>query len=288
MSHGLYVPKPVPRSLIDELQAWSLVLPQTAAFTHLTAAELNGWWLPDAPPHPVFAAMRKADPPAATEWPLHLPPPEALPMTIKAGGLKITAPAETLLACARDLGILDVVILADSALRQGDVTLTELKIAANQRRRGAPRLRQVVPLLDKRSESAWESVMRVLHAAADIPVEPQHEIFDEYGRFVARVDLLIKGTRRIHEYDGAGHREADTHQKDLKRDRHLILDDWQRLGFTSVHLRNEGAAIIKSIDTLLGRPWDNRRLQAWEELLNESMFRRPGRTRALRRWSRAL
>jgi hypothetical protein len=35
--------------------------------------------------------------------------------------------------------------------------------------------------------------------AADIPVEPQHEIFDEYGRFVARVDLLIKGTRRIHE-----------------------------------------------------------------------------------------
>jgi hypothetical protein len=35
--------------------------------------------------------------------------------------------------------------------------------------------------------------MRVLHVAADIPVEPQHEIFDEYGRFVARVDLLIKG-----------------------------------------------------------------------------------------------
>jgi len=209
-------------------------------------------------------------------------------MIFTAGGLKITAPAETLLACSRDLGILDVVILADSALRQGDVTLTELKIAANQRRRGAPRLRQVIPLLDRRSESAWESVMRVLHVAADIPVEPQHEIFDEYGRFVARVDLLIKGTRRIHEYDGAGHREADTHQKDLKRDRHLILDDWQRLGFTSVHLRNEGAAIIRSIDTLLGRPWDNRRLQAWEELLNESMFRRPGRTRALRRWSRAL
>jgi very-short-patch-repair endonuclease len=214
--------------------------------------------------------------------------PKPFPMIFTAGGLKITAPAETLLACSRDLGILDVVILADSALRQGDVTLTELKIAANQRRRGAPRLRRVIPLLDRRSESAWESVMRVLHVAADIPVEPQHEIFDEYGRFVARVDLLIKGTRRIHEYDGAGHREADTHQKDLKRDRHLILDDWQRLGFTSVHPRNEGAAIIRSIDTLLGRPWDNRRLQAWEELLNESMFRRPGRTRALRRWSRAL
>jgi very-short-patch-repair endonuclease len=210
-------------------------------------------------------------------------------MTVRADNLKITTPAETLLAAARDLGILDVVILADSALREGDVTPTELKIAASQRRRGAPRLRQVIPLLDKRSESAWESVMRVLqHVAADIPVEPQHEIFDEYGRFVARADLLIKGTRRIHEYDGAGHREAETHRKDPKRDRNLILDDWQRLGFTSTHLRNEPAAIIRSVDTLLERPWDNRRLQAWEDLLNESMFRRPGRVRALRRWSRAL
>ena len=176
MSHGLYVPKPAPRSLIDELQAWSLVLPPTAAFTHLTAAELNGWWLPDAPPHPVFAAMRKADPRPRRSGLYICRHPKPFPMTITADGLKITTPAETLLACARDLGILDVVILADSALRHGDVTLTELRVAANQRRRGAPRLRQVIPLLDKRSESAWESVMRVLHVAADIPVEPQHEI----------------------------------------------------------------------------------------------------------------
>ena len=65
--------------------------------------------------------------------------------------------------------------------------------------------------------------------------------------------------------------------RDLKRERTLILDNWQRLGFTSAHARNEGAAIIKSVDALLGRPGDSRRLQAWEELLNQSMFRRPGR-----------
>ena len=61
-------------------------------------------------------------------------------------------------------------------------------------------------MLDARSESAWESIMRVLHQAAEIPVTQQQEIFDERGRFVARVDLRIDGTRRIHEYDGAGHR----------------------------------------------------------------------------------
>jgi hypothetical protein len=52
-------------------------------------------------------------------------------------------------------------------------------------------------------------VLRVLHRAADIPVEPQHVIVDDYGRFLARADLLIKGTRRIHEYDGAVHCEAE-------------------------------------------------------------------------------
>jgi very-short-patch-repair endonuclease len=288
LSHGLYVPKAPTRTLVDELQAWSLVLPATAAFTHLTAAELKGWWLPEAPPHPVFAAMRKDDPRPRRGGLYVCRHPKPYPMTITAEGLKITTPAETLLACARDLGILDVVIMGDCALRVGDVTLTELKIAAGQRRRGAPKLRRIIPLLYKRSELAWESVMRVLHVAAEIPVEVQHEIFDECGRFLARVDLLIKGTRRIHEYDGAVHREAEMHQSDLKRDRNLILDDWQRLGFTSSHLRNEGATIIRSVDMLLGRPWDSRRLQAWEELLNESMFRRPGRVRALRKWSRAL
>jgi very-short-patch-repair endonuclease len=288
MSHGLYLPKAPPPSLIEKLQAWSLVLPATAAFTHLTAAELYGWWLPEAPPHPVFAALRKADPRPRRSGLYVCRHPKPFPMTITSDGIKITTPAETLLACARDLGILDVVILADAALREGDVTLTQLKITAAQRRRGAPMLRQVIPLLDQRSESAWESVMRVLHVIADIPVEPQYEIFDDYGRFVARVDLLIRGTRRIHEYDGGVHREAETHQKDLKRERTLILDNWQRLGFTSAHLRNEGAAIIKSVDALLGRSWDSRRLQAWEELLNQSMFRRPGRARALRHWSRAL
>ena len=32
------------------------------------------------------------------------------------------------------------------------------------------------PLLDARSESAWESIMRVLHQAAEISVTPQQEI----------------------------------------------------------------------------------------------------------------
>jgi very-short-patch-repair endonuclease len=212
---------------------------------------------------------------------------QPFPMNL-VNGLRVTTAAETILAAARDLGVLDLVILGDSALRLRHCTLIDLEITARQRRRGAPLLRRIIPMLDARSESAWESIMRVLHQAAEISVTPQQEIFDERGRFVARVDLRIDGTRRIHEYDGAGHRDAVIHEHDLERDRALIAGDWERHGYTSKHLRRDAAAIIADVDRLLGRTWSPRRLAAWQSLLDHSLLGRAGRARAYRQWRRAL
>lgn len=55
LSRGVYVPRASP--LRDLLLGWQLVLPSSAAFTSLTVAEVGGWWLPEAIPHPVFAAV---------------------------------------------------------------------------------------------------------------------------------------------------------------------------------------------------------------------------------------
>ena len=199
--------------------------------------------------------------------------------------LRLTTPAETLLALARDLAPLDLVVLADSAVRRGDVTLDELtEIATNTRRRGAPALRALLPLIDPRSESAWESMMRLLHRAADIPVEPQHVLTDGGGAFVARADLWVCGTRRVHEYDAGGHREPEVHEADLARDRAISLARWERHGFTKRHLLNGGASIVRATDELLDRPWDPRRLQGWEDALSASMLRSPGRARVRRCW----
>ena len=96
----------------------------------------------------------------------------------------------------------------------------------------------------------------------NIEVEPQKEIFDQWGRFVARGDLWLVGTRRIHEYDGDVHRDRQTHRSDLGRDRRLVEIEWQRMGFTSYQLLNEGASISASADRLLGRRWNPQRLCA--------------------------
>lgn len=115
----------------------------------------------------------------------------------------------------------------------------------------------------------------------------QKKIYDDWGRFVARADLWLVGTRRIHEYDGEAHRDREAHRADLGRERRLVEIDWQRIGFTSPQLLLEGGSIIAGIDRLLGRTWDPRRLARWEALLDDSLLRAGGRARVMRWWQRA-
>lgn len=285
VTRGVYARKR-PRSLAEDLSAWQLILPTTAAFSHLTAAELRGWWLPASVPHPVFAAMLDGVPRPRRPGLLMCRHPQSFGINL-VHGLRVTTPAETLLACARDLGVLDLVIMGDSALRQQQCTTADLYAVARQRRRGGPLLRQVIPLLDPRSESAWESIMRVLHRAADIPVVVQEDINNESGEFLGRADLLIEGTRRLQEYDGAHHRDPDAQADFLARERGLLADNWQRNGYVAKNLLTGGAEIIASVDNTLGRDWDSRRLQAWQHLIKHSLYGRAGRARARHQWQRA-
>jgi hypothetical protein len=286
ISYGVYAPVRQ-RTLLEDLAAWQLVLPRTAAFSHLTAAEVYGWWLSAPVPHPTFAAMTTTShgPERSGLLVCRHPKPVAIRLV---DGVRLTTPAETLLAAARDLGVLDLVVIADSALRLGHLTLTELTTTSRQHRRGAPLLRQVIPMLDPRSESPWESIMRVLHLAADIPVTVQYEVLDHFGRFLARADLRIDGTRRLQEYDGAGHRDADVHARDLARDRLLLAGNWQRHGYVAADLLHSGTQIIADVDRTLGRTSDSRRAAAWQHLVAHSLYGRAGRARAYKHWRRAL
>ena len=270
--------------LARQLRGWALVLPDTAVFTHLTGAALRGWWLPAPVPHPVFAAVgeRERHPQRSGLTVLRL---NGTGSADVVDGVRLAPAAETLLACAADLDVLDLVPLADSALHLGHCTLSDLVAASTARRRGVRRLREVLPLLDGRSESAWESVLRLLHVTADVEVEPQHEIRTAGGSFVARADLWLVGTRRIHEYDGADHRDPETHRADLARERRLVDERWERCGYTSREVLRRGGEIIAAADAALGRPWHSGRLAAWRALVDRSLYGEPGRRRALERWA---
>ena len=213
--------------------------------------------------------MSRHDPPVPVRW---------------VDGIPLAAPVETLLACARHLGLLDMVVPVDAALHLESCSAEDLRSVAGQRRRGAPLLRRTLRYADPRSESPWESMLRMLHVACDVPVEPQYQVFDENGAFVARGDLWIKGTRTLQEYDGAEHRATVRHREDLRRERQIGNTSWTRRGYTSQEVLRQAVGILRDADLSLGRVHDPHRIRAWHTLLADSLFTARG-TEALRcRW----
>jgi hypothetical protein len=284
LSHGLYKPATDISGRHEDLMGWRLVLPPSAGFTHLTAAEEFGWWLPPVPEDlPVLVSMNDRESRPQRDGLLvtrHARPPAA---TMR-GGLPLVPAAEALLACARDLRLLDMVVLTDAALHMGTCSPDELRDVASQRRRGAPMLRRALRLADGRSESAWESMLRMLHEACDVRVQPQFEVFDDSGLLLGRADLWIKGTRALQEYDGADHLKRPRQRKDLQRGRRLGNSDWMRRGYTSQDVLMQGIGILRDADAALGRSHRPDRIRVWNALLMDSLFTPSGTERFRRLW----
>jgi hypothetical protein len=280
VAHGLWVPASAAGSEAP-LQALASQLHRGGGFSHLTAARIRGWWLPPLPPGlPEFAAQDSRNRPRRSELRIIRTAPE--PVIERIRGLPVVGAIDVLLALARHLSLLDVVVVLDSALHAGDVSLEELAVALRARRFGVRRLRAAYALADGRSESPYETLPRVLHVACEVLVVPQHELSVD-GRLVARGDLWVVGYQVFHEYDGADHRDRDQHRADLRRDRDLSAAGWLRRGYTDLEVLHRPVVVLRDIDRTLGREHDPTRLAAWYALLRESCFTPAGRRLLVRR-----
>lgn len=275
------------QQFVCDLEAWLLVLPPGAVFTHITAARLAGWQLPALPECvPVFAAVRGSNAPRRQGLVCSRLRHDAAPGLIE--GIPIDAPEEVLLRCARDLGQLDLLILLDSARRLGHVDEVRMAQMLASSRPGVARLRAAWLHSDPEAASAGETVLRAFHLALEIEVDSQVRIYDDAGQFLGRVDLLVRGTTRAHEYDGAGHRETNQHRADLRRERAWAGSRYTRSGFTLGDLVNHPAVVMDELDRVLGRSRRRVRLTRWRTLLAESLYSQRGRDRVLNRWARAM
>lgn len=291
VSHGLFLPV---RTGLDpeqefrrDLMAWLLVLPAEATFTHVTAARLAGWQLPSLPDDvPVFAAVAGDE--RRPRRPGLICSRLVRPHQPGDVGLPVDRPEEILLRAARDLGLLDLVVMVDSARHLGHIDDNRMKTIIASRRPGVRVLRQAWHLSSARAESGPETVLRMFHIAMDVEVEPQPVLTDAQGQVVGRADLLVKGTNRLHEYDGAGHRERTQHQTDLRRERGLAGSDYERRGFTLDDLLNHSFVVMHEMDRDLGRPHKLVRLTRWRRLVENSMYSAVGRERVLNRWRRLM
>lgn len=291
VSHGLYLLIRTDLSAYEEflrdLRAWQVVLPEGAVFTHVTGAKLRGWRTPALPEQvPVFAAVRTDKRPRRPGLICSRLTHEVEP-TLSAG-LPVDSAEEILLRSARDLGVLDLVIMIDSALHSGDLDPARMRALLATGRPGVVRLRKAWKLADKEAESAGETLLRTFHNAMGVAVDSQVALYDAEGTFLGRADLLVRGTNRLHEYDGAQHRDGRAHRGDLRRDRGLADAGYRRSGFTLDDLLNHPVVLMQELDRLMGRPHKLARLARWRALVGESLYSEAGRQRVMNRWERAM
>jgi hypothetical protein len=179
-------------------------LPQDAALSHISASAVQGrpTWNGDLSRVHVTRAGATGRQTRRTH--VH---GAALPedMVEVVDGLRITAPARTVVDLGRTLGFEYAVAVGDSALHDGivDRDALDAALAEGKCRHGIGEARRAVSFLDGRSESVGESRSRVMFARNGIALpELQPDIFGPDGEWLARPDFCWRERGVIGEFDG--------------------------------------------------------------------------------------
>lgn len=123
----------------------------------------------------------------------------------------MTAAARTVVDLAGELPFKHAVVLADSALRLGQVSMRQLREALCDCSGwpGTRAAQEVVAFADKKSGSVLESVSRVVFREQGIPApQTQVAIGDEWEQY-GEVDFLWEEYGVVGEADGLGKYQAD-------------------------------------------------------------------------------
>src|SRR5271166_21622 len=186
-----------------------------------------------------------------------LPPHEMLTVD----GITVTSPARTAFDIGRrTTNRLQAVQRLDALTNATDVKVADVEavIADHSGARGLLRLRRVLPLVDGGAESPQETRTRLVLIDAGLPPpQTQIRVYDEYGDFVARVDMGYEEFRVGIEYDGPQHwTDPEGRDRDIDRSSALLDLGWTIIRVGSNLLRyREGTFVARVFDAMLAVGW---------------------------------
>lgn len=165
--------------------------------------------------------------------------------------LWITTPVQTVVDCATSLPLLQAVVVCDSALRAGHVTVDEL-VEATARLRGnreALKVRRVVELCDPKCGSVLESVLRVRMVLSGIAGFTSQLVVRDVPGLHLRVDFAFRVQGLVVEVDGV--RWHQDPARDQARDNALAALGWRVLRFTWADVVHDQARVLDEIAAAL-------------------------------------
>lgn len=239
-----------------------------AWISHLTAAVLQGLWLPTW-----FRDCRE----------LHLSKPRSLPPVRRKGvvghtvlafshevmvldGIRISTPARTWLDLASILPLEDLVAVGDQLVRHPQPGLEErvepwaTRPALQEMLRQHPKLqgivkaREAVELIRHGSDSAPETFLRLALCAAGLP-EPELQLRvvpnDPYS---PAADMGYRAQRIAIQYDGGHHLTREQQSRDNRRDESFNSAGWRYFKFNADDLAQDFRRAVRKVRLALNSP----------------------------------
>jgi len=225
-------------------------------FSHLTAAQLLGLRMP----HNFTTNVLHV----TSEFPIRAPRRLQVcghqtrrPDVVLVDGIPVSSPVRAWIECAAYLEVDDLVVMGDTLVRRKTpfATMEELRsaVAAHDGGRGTARLMGALALMRPLTDSARETLLRLVLERAGFP-EPEVNgtIENEFGQTIAHGDLVYRGYRTIVEYDGEHHR-LDERQFTIDVDRlHALAEAGWRVIQVSRSLLQRRATLLGRVETALG------------------------------------
>ncbi len=176
--------------LADMREVRRLAITAGGAASHLTAAQHWGWKVKDPPRRPCITVARGSRKPTG-DLELHWQD-----LTPRETAGHVTRRIPTVIACARAYDGATALCVADSALREGQVSRQQLLAAARSSpRTGRAKAIRIAQLADGRAANPFESVLRWVCSSVDgLCAVPQGEV-EGVGRvdlFDARLGIVIE------------------------------------------------------------------------------------------------
>ena len=160
-------------------------------------------------------------------------------------GIRVTAPLTTACDLAGELPHAAAVEVLDRFVAAGLTGIRAIRAEAAERTgRGSARVRAAADAADGLAASPPETRVRLLLLTSGLPAPiAQHEVFDQRGRFVARVDFGWPGLRFAVEYDGAGH--VHRLARDRQRLNALQAAGWRVFFVTATDLHDPQRLLLR-------------------------------------------
>lgn len=174
---------------------------------------------------------------------------------VDLAGVPVTTPARTGADLARLLARPDALASLDALVGLPGVTPEAVSTVLDRFAgyRGIVQARELVSLADARAESPQESRCRLRCVDAGFPCpEPQIEVVDVDGEFVARLDMGWREPLRAVEFDGhEAHETAEQQAWDRVRRRRVEQCGWGIAVVTSEHVLGRSLAFERGVAELL-------------------------------------